>query len=100
MLGSCPTQSAISLATKFGFTQSMLKPGDLLVIPAGFLVCSVTMGKGSAFLRWCVSPTTDAAVKESSKASLAVLQDLLSAFPSLKSAQHKAWMQALEIATA
>lgn len=87
----------LELAAKVGFVRTMAAAGDILLIPSGYLVCSVTMDEGSAFLRWALSSCEPAAQKRECELTHTALAALSEAYPSVCTKAHKAWLAHLEL---
>lgn len=75
---------AFALATKVGFLR-VVTSGQLVVIPAGYIVTSATMKSGNAFLRWGLSSTIESASKSENGHAHQALADLIATYPSLGS---------------
>lgn len=91
-------QQAIALAKKIGFVCNHSRVGSLLVIPAGFMIASVTGSDGSEFLRWAFSSPSDSRHSEMELADAsASLKDLMVCYPSLQKGLHSAWQAKLDV---
>ena len=81
----------IDFACKHGFIARMKAKGDLLIIPAGFLVCTIT-GTGNcdaAVLRWSFStPASRQGSAEEMYIIKGITDNLLQAYPSLAAGTH------------
>lgn len=96
VLGSYTIEKAVNLAAKSGFVRE-LRAGTLMIVPAGYLVASITGKGGSSFLRWCLASQVPDATKLECAAAHTMLQNLISAYPSMRSKLHKSWLAHLEL---
>ena len=97
-LNSLTVEKALELASRIGFVKHHATLGQLVVVPAGFMLASITVGD-AAFLRWCLSvPAGSADAQKRECAQIfANLGSLVEAFPSLKCGLHGSWKSHVEL---
>lgn len=96
VLGGYSIEKAVNLAEKSGFIRD-LRAGTLMIVPSGYMVASITGREGSSFLRWCLTSQVPEATKLECAASHTMLRDLITAYPSMCSKLHRAWLAQLEL---
>lgn len=99
-LNTMSVESSLALAARAGFVSRHASAGQLLVIPAGHIVASVTpeAGSTSRFLRWgMMLPHSAKACTAELELVSTTLLALLDSYPSLAKGTHQAWAQALEL---
>ena len=96
-LNKLSAEGAIALATKIGFAASFTGQGQLLIIPAGHLVATVTHGEVTQGLRWALHTSVDAAAKKELAVVASCLSGLLDAFPSFQKGLHQDFKALVEV---
>jgi hypothetical protein len=98
-LNGLSASSALELAAKVGFVCHQQAAGQLLIIPAGYFVATLTCKGGAEMMRWCLHPDAKASASHKLEAQeiFNTLKSLVEAFPSLKKELYGQWLNQVEL---
>ena len=98
-LNGLSVSSALEFATKVGSVCHQQAAGQLLIIPAGYFVATLTCKGGVEMMRWCLHSAAKASASHKLEAQdiFNTLKSLVDAFPSLRKELHGQWLNQVEL---
>lgn len=95
-LNDISAKDALELASKAGFAHHFKDRGNLIIVPAGYFVATITDGgEGAEVLRWALHSATK--FVDEMRAVKECMEGLLDAYPSFKKSLHKQFLEVVEL---